>query len=423
MPENKYETLLLDPDVSRWYQNVSRGAQSTADVSIRGLGRFCEIMSTSPGELAKTSENQVVNLMLDYVTKLEHNGKAGSYIESCLKPIKSWMLFNGKGITRKIKIRNTRATTTLRGERVPTQDELKKIFLSATKATRISCALMAHSGLRPEVIGDYLGKDGIRVGDILDMEISGEEITFKELPARIVVREELSKSRKQYFTFIGEESADYLADYLKYRIRSGEKVNSDTPLIVPRNGRPHFIRTINIGDQVRKAIRKAGFPWRPYVLRSYFDTQLMMAESKGYILRDYRQFFMGHVGDIEHTYTVNRHTLPDSVIEDMRSSYSRSLRYLETIPKGPTEEEASKKFKAQILHMDGFTDEEIEKMGLLEMDEEELRIKRRDKLFGAALNGNKQKVVNLDTVENYIEGGWEYVGSLPGDKAIIKPPS
>jgi hypothetical protein len=43
----------------------------------------------------------------------------------------------------------------------------------------------------------------------------------------------------------------------------------------------------------------AGFGWRPYVLRAYFDTQLMLAESKGLVLRDYRQFWMGHKGDME----------------------------------------------------------------------------------------------------------------------------
>jgi hypothetical protein len=62
----------------------------------------------------------------------------------------------------------------------------------------------------------------------------------------------------------------------------------------------HFIRSTNVGDVIRDGIRKAGFPWRHYVLRSYFDTEMMLAESKGLVLRDYRQFWMGHKGDIEH---------------------------------------------------------------------------------------------------------------------------
>ncbi|EMR73149.1 hypothetical protein MCGE09_00340 [Thaumarchaeota archaeon SCGC AB-539-E09] len=49
-----------------------------------------------------------------------------------------------------------------------------------------------------------------------------------------------------------------------------------------------FIRATNVWDVIRSAIRKAGFNWRPYVLRSYLDTQLMLAESRGLVLRDYR---------------------------------------------------------------------------------------------------------------------------------------
>ena len=48
------------------------------------------------------------------------------------------------------------------------------------------------------------------------------------------------------------------------------------------------------------------------------------------IQRDYRSFLIGHVGDIEHRYTVNKGSLPDDMIESMRSAYEKSLRFLET---------------------------------------------------------------------------------------------
>jgi len=85
-----------------------------------------------------------------------------------------------------------------------------------------------------------------------------------------------------------------------------------------------FVRATSIGDAIRQAIRRVGFNWRPYVLRAYFDTQLMLAESKGLVIRDYRQFWMGHKGDIENRYTTNKCRLPEDVIEDMREAYRRS---------------------------------------------------------------------------------------------------
>lgn len=68
----------------------------------------------------------------------------------------------------------------------------------------------------------------------------------------------------------------------------------------------------------------------------------MLAESKGLILKDYRQFFMGHVGDIEHRHTVNKQRLSEEVIEDMRESYSKASKFLETEEKGMKEEDVAK---------------------------------------------------------------------------------
>jgi hypothetical protein len=79
---------------------------------------------------------------------------------------------------------------------------------------------------------------------------------------------------------------------LEERIREGERLAPDSSIITPKRKMKPFIRAVNVGDIIRGAIRRAGFRWRPYVLRSYFDTQPMLAESKGLVLRDYRQFWM-----------------------------------------------------------------------------------------------------------------------------------
>jgi DNA modification methylase len=95
-------------------------------------------------------------------------------------------------------------------------------------------------------------------------------------------------------------SAKLFKEYLVERIRSGENLTKRSSILGPKTTAKRFISTTYIGDTIRKAIRKAGFSWQPYVLRSYFDTQLMLAESKGHLLRDYRTLWMGHKGDIEH---------------------------------------------------------------------------------------------------------------------------
>ncbi|MEM3733275.1 MAG: site-specific integrase, partial [Candidatus Bathyarchaeia archaeon] len=217
---------------------------------------------------------------------------------------------------------------------------------------------------------------------------------------------------------------EYLKDYLEERIRSGEKLTLDSPIITPKLKMKPFIRAINIGDIIRSAIRKAGFSWRPYVLRSYFDTQLMLAESKGLVLRDYRQFWMGHKGDIENRYTTNKQKLPESVIEDMREAYRRSQEYLQTTrAEASSEEKVKESFRKQLLLVAGFKKEEIEKMDLLSLSDEEFQSMVRQKLLGAMINnGAKQKVVGINEVEAYLSQGWEFVASLPNNKAIMKIP-
>jgi len=52
---------------------------------------------------------------------------------------------------------------TLRDEHVPTQQELRRIFLSSDSKARVACVLVAHSDLRISSIGNYLGNDETRV--------------------------------------------------------------------------------------------------------------------------------------------------------------------------------------------------------------------------------------------------------------------
>jgi len=78
-------------------------------------------------------------------------------------------------------------------------------------------------------------------------------------------------------------------------------------------------------------ILKAGYSWRFYVLRAYFDTNMIIAESKGKISHPYLQFLMGHKGDIEASYSINKGILPQDMIIDMRKCYKDCESYFTTV--------------------------------------------------------------------------------------------
>ena len=128
---------------------------------------------------------------------------------------------------------------------------------------------------------------------------------------------------------------------------------------------------------------------------------------------------MGHKGDIEETYTKRG---SDVKMEEIRNSYQKCLPFLETENKTAQVqmEDLEKTFTAKFLKLLGFSDAEIKEMG--DLDDESLQ-KRINERRGMNLNnGHKQKVVNLNDVKTFIEQGWEYVGSLPNNEAIIKLP-
>ena len=416
-----HRKLLEDEDIKRWHGNVARGSRVTADVYLRRLGNFCERFHVTPEGLASMGEDELYNLMLDAITTLEAE-YSGSYIQSIVKAMKSWLAHNNVEIKRKLKIKGTQDTPSLRNERVPTQEELKKIFLSGDKKGRTASVLVAHTGMRLKTIGNYRGDDGLRVKDLPEIKVEGGVVEFEAVPTLVVVRRELSKAGHQYLTFLSEEGCDYLKDYLETRMREGENITEESAIVTPKQRMKPFIRATNVGDVIRSAIRKAGFEWRPYVLRSYFDTQLMLAESKGLVLRDYRGFWMGHKGDIENRYTTNKARLPEAVVEDMREAFRRSQKFLQTTAGTSGEDALRESFRKQLLLVAGFSVEEVEKMDP-SMDDETFQETVRKKLLGAmANNGASQKVIDVDEVERFLSGGWDFVATLPDDRVVIRLP-
>ena len=425
--KKNYRALLSDADVLRWYQNVQRGSEVTADVYLRRLGHFCMTNYLEPASLLRLDEKALSDILLDNVTKLEKEGHAGSYIKSIMKAVKSWLKHNHIALSSTIKIKDEDSTPTLQGERVPTPAELGNVLRSGSPDARVAASLMAFSGVRPEVLGNYRGMDGLRIGDLPELEIGNEKgsVGFRVTPTFIVVRESLSKAGHQYLTPLSEEACLYLKEYLKFRIREGERLTPRSAVLEPRFADKAFIRSSNVSHKIRCAIRAAGFQWRPYVLRCYFDTRLLLAESKRLIIRDFRVFWMGHKGDIEQLYTLNKHVLPADLIEEMREAYRKSQRLLQTV-EAPSkrEEDINLAFKKELLLIAGYRQEELASLDIDKMDDDEIHRRCRERLLGIlANNGSKQRVVPLRQVERYLAEGWEYVDRLPNHRAIVSLPA
>ena len=434
---SKYSHLLEEDSAFRaWYRNVLRGSLNTAAGYLLHLGRVCdEVARVSPAQIAAMNKAELMTFVSNVISDLEEAGVGGVTITSYVKAIKSWARFNGNRLDEKVNIPEAEARYA--DEVVPRPDEVQSLFDHTPLRIKVAASLMAFGGLRPATLASPDGNDGLKVGDLPEMEVKDGRVAFAKVPSLVVVRKKISKIRKPFLTFIPAQACDYIHQYLEDRIRLGEEVTSASAIVsvseynhwTEKSGDCRFkkpygrhLTTAKLREVVRSAIRESGFGWRPYVLRRYFDTRLMLGEADGLLIRDWRTFWMGHAGNIEFVYTL-RKGLDEETIEKMRGAYLKAAnRYLCT-SEASREEDMVTKIRKQLL-LTVLTPEEVEKLHIDEKTDEEVIGLLRQRLMEVTFNqGLKQKVVPASDVEGWMAKGWTWKGNLGDGRAILEPSS
>jgi hypothetical protein len=156
--------MLENEQIRRWWENNRVRSPLSDDVLLRNIGLYCEINKTSPDGMLKDAESgELKKQFSGFARKMEKGGKAGSYTVKFKHAIRNWLNFNVitasfNGIYTSGEYENPK----LRGERVPSKDELSCIIRKAASRGRVAIAIVAYSGLRPESLGDYEGTDCLR---------------------------------------------------------------------------------------------------------------------------------------------------------------------------------------------------------------------------------------------------------------------
>jgi len=326
------------------------------------------------------------------------------------------------------------ATPTIEYEQIPSKEELSRIFRSSSLRARVAEALIAFADLRPGTLGNYDGSDGLTLRDLPELRVEGGEVEFARTPMMVVVRPGLSKARHRYFTFLPGEGCTYLKEYLEHRIRRGESLGSDSPVIGHERSSAsrRFQLTKKISHMIRMAMRRAGIYKRPYVLRCYAETQLIIAESSGKISHPYLQFVAGHKGDIESRYSTNKGRLPPEMIEDIRQAYGRCEPFLGTVAQPPDQDLIVKEAKMEALKSIA---KNLLGIDLLEVKiarerelERELGLDEEIELFENEISkmreeNDPQIIVGEEELEEHLAEGWQFISVLPSQKILIKKDS
>ena len=430
---SKYSHLLeSDPAFAAWYRNALRGSHNTGSHYFLRMGRICdELCRVTPAQIGTMNKTQLMTFTSSMISELEVRGVSGVTIHSYIKAIKSWARFNGLKLDDRINI--PESENQYLEEVVPRPEQVQSLFDHSPLRVKVVVSLMAFSGLRPATIGDAQGLDGLKMKDLPELEIKDGKVSFGKVPSLVVVRKKISKIRKPYDSFAPSQTCEYIRQYLEDRMRNGEVLAPESAIVTVdkynafKNKRCSFkkdygqhVTTTSLRDLVRAAIRDAGFRWRPYVLRRYFDTRMMLGEADGLVIPDWRSFWMGHAGNIEFVYTL-RKGLDEETIEKMRGAYLKGAnRYLCT-SEGAHEEDMTTKIRKQLL-LTVHTPEEIEKLHVDEKTDEEVIGLLRQRLVEVTFNqGLKQKVVAASEVEEWMGKGWAWRGNLGDGRAVLEP--
>ena len=219
------EMASANADVKRWINNLN--SDSTKRIYSESLLKFAEFSKLNPAEIIqkfKDNKKEGEDLLTDFILDLKGKRTPKS-VGNHLNGVKSWLRHNDIDFKRKINCGNLRETPTLENECAPDQNELNRILKYSDLRGKSAIALIAFAGLRPTA------SINLKLMDLPDLKVTNEEIGFNKTPAQVKVRSRYSKNSKAYFTFLSSEGCEYLTEYLKYRIKLGEKLTPESPVL------------------------------------------------------------------------------------------------------------------------------------------------------------------------------------------------
>lgn len=341
--DSKCALLLANPKVRSWYEARSLRSKLSADTDLRKLRLVLERLKLDPESvvsLATRDPDGLQDSLIRYATEMKKKGLLDDYLAKTLSGLKNYLRFrrvqfNAFPVLRPIH------SSTLSAERVPTPEELGAVLEHLSLRGRVIALLLAHTGVRPQVIGSYMGERGLVLGDLPELDL--DDLTFSEVPFVVRVPADLSKTRVAYTTFGTRQLAAVLSAYLTERQHAGEKLTSTSPVIVSAGGeslrgvartsrmsveRSHrFLVTGVLVQEVRSGLRATvpkGVTWRPYVLRSYFSTRLLLSPMN----RDLRESLMAH-RTVSGRYNLAKRWGTE-LLAEARREYANASEFLET---------------------------------------------------------------------------------------------
>jgi hypothetical protein len=451
----RHRELLRDSKVRSWYEETSLRSRLSADSNVRKLGLLLERLDlTTAGliRLAREHPDELRTRFVRYAAQQKSAGRLDTYILKMFDGARSFLHANGVRFDGFPKLSPTRGAS-LETERVPTQEELGRVLERLSLRGRAIALLMAHSGVRQGVLGSYGGERGLVLADLKDLELSGAKPSFRELPFVIRVRAELSKTRRAYTTFGTAQLASVLVAYLESREADGEKLGPNSPVVAARESRgaarvsrdkaafgKGFLTPKAISFELRRALNASKpsteMRWRPYVLRAYCSTRLLLAEGDGKCTPAFREAILGHDGGVAGRYHTSK-PWGAELLAEARREYAAASEFLET--NGSTKTDVRRELVESLVRaVEESTGGKVGSKSTMTAEQLIDALKRslgaKASLAGAQVAETTpqvppsprtvQKAVPPSELDGLLQTGWSYRGTVaagtPGERVVVE---
>ena len=431
--------LAKDPRVREWHEEKSLKSRLSADTYARMLCLISGRMGMSPEEIVTTAKKNPAKLRVRFAecaSALKKDQWLDTSVAKGFLMVKAYLKYR-RVTTDVFPPLSSTTGETIQRERVPTQEELGMVLDKLSLRGRVVALFMAHSGVRPQVVGSYQGESGLRLRDLPDLRLDEKNLAFTETPFVVRVPANLSKTRTTYTTFGTSQQATALLAYLGERRNGGEKLGPDSPVVAaqPTRGAARmrqasanfdngFLSTSVIVREIHQVLTSSlpeGVTWRPYVLRSYCSTRLMMAEGAGKMTRDLREAILGHDLGISGRYNLGK-PWGEEILKEARAQYKRAAPFLETNGSpGPSTDEIQR--EAAVLLLTGFRGlTEAEARHMVEGKSGSELANLLKSMGPSAPEKRTEKAVPVEDVPKMLEAGWEFVSPLNGSMAVLRAP-
>ena len=388
-----------------------RGSKKSIENATGGMMDFCSYLEMLPNDaLDYLRRNDVYKVLDGYVAWMLKDKFAPNSLRNRLSAVKKFLAINDFELDNakmrvKVDLPRYHAVT---ADRVPTPEELRSV--------------LTHMDARGKTLVTMLASSGMRVGEFLTLRV--KDIDLSKNPATIHLRAEVTKDRQQRYCFISDEAATFLKDFLR------DRVDNPGDYIFPTSTRGQEHKTGNLpmsywnADHIFSlALKNAGLAVKDdhgrdtihiHCLRKFFFTQMLQP-----LGRDIAEALMGHKLFLDSAY--RRYTE-----DQMREFYLKGMDAVTIMlrKKGMSQDEIKQSFRREILmQVAGYSEDEVNKLDLSSIKDEDLQKMVRERLLGAMTNnGHKQKVIPMSELKTHIGQGWEYIAQLPDSEVVVKLP-